>query len=767
MSTDESRLYEFEGFRLDPTRRLLSGPDSRVISLGPRVFDTLRHLVEHRGQLLDKDALLQAIWGNVVVEENSLNQHISTLRQVLGEKPGENRFIATVPGRGYVFVAQVTLRGASADERPSPVEPPISTEQRPQHVVADRPPLRVLAWVVVGALIATAGWYSLGFRQLPEPAVDTPVVRLSLDLEPGQRLTGNRLVLESAQGPDERPSRASFALSPNGRDFVYAALDETGVRLYRRPLGDSHAVPIAGTEGATEPFFSPDGKRIGFVAGGLLKVVPTDGGDVRTLTVADSAAGEERATPSWTEADTILFAKPDGIFEQPADGGRETQLTEAGRMPTGGRHVYPQMFAGHRAMLFNVADDLVPSRWDIVAESLDGGEPKLLLEGGSHPRYVPGHILFARGGSLLAVPFDAEKLEVTGAPFVVLADVMQAQGGINSNLNSGAAQYSFSSNGTLAYLAGGIYAKQRRSLVWVDRNGAVEPLRLDPTDFWWPRFSPDGAALSYATGSYGDLQIWVYDIALETPTRLTTIPFGHNAEPVWSADSKRLIFMRWGEGLFSVAADGSEEARPILEGADLQPSSVSSADVLAYVVAEPAGRAVWTLALDGSGKAERFTPLGTIARWPDFSWDGKWLAYAENDREAGPQIHVRAFPPAGAPQRISTAGGIAPVWSHDGRELLYLQVDERTQVPHMVSVDVTTAPDFKRSQPRVLFEAPGGVGGPTRSHDISPNGERFVFLTNPISVDGHPAGSVTIVLNGLEALHQRASLASTPASGQP
>ena len=210
-------------------------------------------------------------------------------------------------------------------------------------------------------------------------------------------------------GSDEtlqRPTRQSFALSPDGRFLVYAASDGKTTRLYRRPMDQEQATLIPGTEGASQPFFSADSRSVGFLVGRELRRVPIEGGEARTIAVAGSKALASGAPASWTEDDTILVTAEDGgIHELQANGGSLVELTrDAGE----GKHLYPQMLPGRRALLFNVATSAVPSEWKIVIDTLDGAEPRVLVEGGSHggshPRHLStGHIALARRGAPIAV----------------------------------------------------------------------------------------------------------------------------------------------------------------------------------------------------------------------------------------------------------------------------------------------------------------------------------------------------------------------------
>ena len=297
-----------------------------------------------------------------------------------------------------------------------------------------------------------------------------------------------------------------------------------------------------------------------------------DSGEVRTI--ATSGPEFAPAGASWTAHETILLPSGDAIYEVPANGGSLSRLTTF-ESTQGERLLYPELLPGGRAVLYNVALGEVPSQWDIVVESLDTGRRRVVVEGGSDPRYVSsGHIVFVRTGSLMAVPFDVRRLEVTGAPVVAVEDVMQAERGTDSSLNSGAGQFSVSDSGSLAYVPGGLYPVPEASLVWVDRNGASEPIPVPPGNYLHPRVSPDGTRLAYSEGPRGDHQVWVYDIGLEVPVQLPTA--GENAAFVWSPDSTRLAFMSTGEGgtyrMLSMAADGSGQPQRLTEGEAL-PSS--------------------------------------------------------------------------------------------------------------------------------------------------------------------------------------------------
>jgi serine/threonine-protein kinase len=651
---------------------------------------------------------------------------------------------------------RLALRGAFEPAAPPPVRFPWLAASA----------LAVLSLLVGGATVWT-------FTQSDSPPSTAPrasPIRLQVNLSPGQRLSGGPVALESRDFALQRPSRPSFALSPDGRYLVYAATDGQTTQLYRRRLDQSEHAAIPGTEGAWQPFFSPDSRSVGFAVGSDLKRVSIDGGEVRTIAFAGDRANL-RGFTDWTADDTILIEAATGVFEVPANGGEVTQLTRTDRAANEPFHPYPQMLPNRRGLLFSVASGVVPSGWTIVVQPLDGGERKVVIEGGSQPRYVSsGHIVFARNGALWAVPFDVERLEASGAAAIVVEDVMHAERSAHPELRNGAAQFSVSSDGALAYVPGGLYAEPANSLVWADRSGATEPLPLPPGSYAYPRVSPDGTRLAYTAGVSGyDNRLWTYDLALDVPLALTSAAIA----PVWSSDGTRLAFFG-GEGLLSISADGRGTPQPIgaSEGtARARFPSSWSGDVLAFVTA-PAGRSpipgVWTLRMDGANQPEPFVQTDSASAGPAFSPDGKWLAYsAAAGADSPPDIYVRPFPEGAPVQRISTDGGWAPLWSPDGRQLFYRSpvAGEPFTTSRWMVVDVVTQPAFRPSRPRLLFQGSYADELYVRNFDITPDGERFL-LVQLREMEPQPATSIDIVLNWFTELQERVP---TPSSrvGRP
>jgi Tol biopolymer transport system component len=583
----------------------------------------------------------------------------------------------------------------------------------------------------------------LAVWNLKPTTVSPPAARFTVALPPGERLAGLDL--------------AAIAFSPDATQLAYVA-ERDGIQwLFLRALSSSDARRIPGTEGAGSPFFSPDGQWLGFFSEGKLRKISVTGGAPTVLASTSVGRGG-----SWGNDGQIIFA-PDtttGLWRVPVSGGAPESLTTLDGSKSEGSHRFPHHLPGGSAILFTVGTG---GSWDdarIEMLRLDTRERKILIEGGSDGRYVPtGHIVYVRAGALMAVPFDLDRLEVTGPPFAVVEGVMQSAD------NAGAAHISFSDRGWLVYIPGGAPFRER-SLAWVDRQGAEQPLQVPPRPYRTPRISADGQRLALDIDEGNRSDVWVYDIPRGTLTRLT---FEASSEfPLWTADGNRLTFTstRAGSGnLFWKAADGSgvEERLTTSEQTQLAGSWSPDGQVLAFTEGRPStGTDIWMLSLkeDFSGpatpgpgqtgqdrKAQPFlqTPFNEVQ--PAFSADGRWLAYASN--ESGRyEVYVQPFPGGGGKVQISTEGGAAPLWERSGRELFYRNGDK------MMKVDVTTQPAFRAARPQMLFAGHyWSVGSTSVHHDVSPDGQRFLMI-KPGEQEAS-ATQINVVLNWFEELKQR------------
>ena len=554
-------------------------------------------------------------------------------------------------------------------------------------------------------------------------------------------------------GADEAFSgtgRPIVAISSDGSHVVYSA--NNGLSL--RPLDQLHATPIPGTDGARNPFFSPDGQRIGFYAAGQLKRVSVSGGAPVTLGEANTPWGA-----SWGADDMILYGQgSQGIWRVPGTGGSPEQLIP---MEDGEQAHGPQLLPGGEWVLFTFRPSGASS-WDqaqIVVQSPETGERSVVIDGGRDARYVAtGHLVYALNGVLLAAPFDLGERRVTGGPVALVEDVSDA------GANTGAAQFSLAANGSLVYVPGfgGAGLNLTSRLVVTGRDGAGTPLADIAGYAWYPRFSPDGTRVAFAVsqtpGAGGAADLWVLDIERGTRTRLTSE--GNNRfYPVWSPDGSQLAYAD-GAGatnrVLLTSADGSGEPETLLDRNERQfPTSwVTDGNVMTLYTDNPdTARDLYVLALDGDLTPEPFLATPFQERGVSFSPDGQWIAYV-SDESGRDEVYVRPYPGPGGQVTISTGGGEEAVWGPDGSELFYRNGDQ------VMVVEVTTGQTFSAGAPAPLFAAPyaldnaaGGAGNP--NYDLSPDGAQFIFVEqdSPTGVEG--VAQITVVLNWHKELLER------------
>ena len=579
----------------------------------------------------------------------------------------------------------------------------------------------------LGTLLLGAAITGLAIWNL-KPSPPRPVSRLVVNLPPGQQLAG----LDN--GP-------AVALSPDGTHLAYVARQGGGTQLiYLRAMESLEARPIPGTEGAVNPFFSHDGQWVGFFAGGKLKKVSVNGGTALTLGDASIPLGA-----SWGSQAMIAFvpASAGGLQQVSEAGGALQPLTRLDKAEVNQR--WPEFLPGGKAVLF--AAGPTTTNWNnaqVAVQSVGTGERRNLIQGATQPRYTPsGHLVYAQGGSLMAVPFDLRRLAITGTADPVVDGILQST-------VSGSAQYSFSNTGTLVYIAGGVQSAQRK-LVWVNRTGTQQLLAAPAHAYTFPRLSPDGRRVAVAIEEEGT-QTWLYDFSRETLTRFT---FGGNTnyDPVWTPDGKRIAFQSNREGpinIFWQLADGGGglERLTTSEYLDAPNSWSPDGQLMAFVEINPiTGYDIWVLRM-GDRKAQPFLRTPFLESAPRFSPDGHWLAYV-SDESGHREIYVQAYPGPGGKWQISTEGGTEPVWNPIGRELFYRSGDK------MMAVEITAQPSFSVGKPKVLFEGPYQPTPATFSnYDVSPDGQRFLMLKASEQAQAAPT-QINVVLNWFEELKRR------------
>jgi Tol biopolymer transport system component len=580
------------------------------------------------------------------------------------------------------------------------------------------------------------------------------MMRLSVDLGP-----------EAIRGLAESGEFFSPVVSPDGTRMVFPAKGADGSeQLAMRRLDQSTVTILAGTEGAVDPFFSPDGQWIGFFAGQKLKKIPLHGGGVVSLC---DDAGLGRGA-SWGE-DGAIIANLDSyhLFRVPAAGG-EPQVI--GKPEQHGERTWrwPQVLPGGENVLFTGAVASSAAAFNsanIEVLSLKSGRVKVVRPGGFFGRYLPsGHLIYFRKGALYGVPFDLGRLETHGAPAPLLEDLADSE-------NTADDRVSFSQTGILLYAS----AARRAGvapLSWLDSAGksqrVVSPSISVSQRAETPRLSPDGNRLALSVA--GDL--FVHDLQRGTVTRLT-FDAALNRRPVWTTDGRHIVYasdVPASDGEFRVwwiRSDGSNQPEKLFgERTPLPNSSISPDGRTLALVRTAKDRAfeIWTLPLDlsnpdhpKSGKPTLFASESLSQVDPAFSPDGRWIAYVStNGAGIGGQITVRPFPSAlsAGKWQVSESGAKFPVWSRNRRELFYVNSDNRIMVASYTASEHAFVPEKPRQwSPAPLFR-------PTNNAlwdlDIAPDGRRFVVLAPPESKSQEPATvHATIILNFFDELRRR------------
>ena len=591
-----------------------------------------------------------------------------------------------------------------------------------------RPSWRQAVPLVVAALVVGIILSGITFWNLKSSTAIRPVAHFTVALPEGEQLAG-------------LGNMSPLAVSPNGDDIVYVANRDGIQRLFLRTLDSLEARPISGTEGGEGPFFSPDGQWVGFFAGAQLKKVSIAGG--RPTVLAPVSALQGRGG-SWGSDGQVIFSGflgRRGIGRVSASGGEPDLLTTPDSDKGGEQHRFPQHLPGNGAILFTVGTG---GSWDdalIVAQRLDTGEQKVLIEGGSDARYVPtGHLVYVRAGALMAAPFDLDRLEVTGPPIAIVEGVMPSRD------ITGAAFFGFSELGLLVYVPGTARPSER-ALALVDREGEQQPLPLRLQTYSGLRLSPDGQRVAVEVDEGNKQSIWVYDLSRGALSPLT-FEGNKNMVPVWTPDGSKVTFSSNRSGpqnLFWKSADGSGAAeRLTTSGQDHWRASWSpDGQFLAFdTTSSDADYDIWVMSLDSEREPQPFLQTEFNEREMTFSPDSRWLAY-QSDESGRYEVYVLPFPKVeeGGKWQISTQGGSWPVWATNGRELFYRTANE------MMAVDITTEPSFSMGKPRLLFKTPMVTA--RRDFDVTPDGQHFLMIrSEQTSTPTH----INVVLNWFEEL---------------
>jgi hypothetical protein len=637
---------------------------------------------------------------------------IRTLLRRCLERSPKNRLHDVADAR---IVLDDALAGRS-DERTSAAPGSAAEAPRP----ARRGLARWLPWLAIATLAVAVAWFLMLRSSAPE---SKPARLVAIGVSPP---AGHALAAGEAPILD---------LARDGGAVAFEAEGPNGRQLFLRRLDRAEVEPLAGTQGATQPFFSPDGRALGFFSTGRIRRLPLDGGSIADVTGVYAYRGA-----TWTDDGWIVYtpAFAAGLSKVRDSGGRVEPLTQLDRARNERTHRWPAALPGSSWVLFSVGFTNSPNSYDdarIEAVNLQSGERKTIFEGAWMARFAPpATLLLQRRTDLLALPFDPVRAERRGTERVVLDHV-------GGEASSGAGYFAAGAGGVLAYVPAAALV-QDTEVVVVEADGTWKRLPLPDKRYWYPRFSPDGRALALDIGSGqgADDEIWRYDFAAQGLSRVTFAT--GSALPVWSPDGAWIAYTG-GAGsrinaLFRKRVDGQADELKVWQGNDLISALDWTPDGRALIAGDLIGELGLYLVPLGGGESRRIVASAGGQYSGALQPGGRLLAYTSVESGID-EVFVSTFPEGGGKWQISTDGGQLPVWTRDGRSVLYVNGDA------IWSVDVETANGFRAGTPRELRRGPYVLRtAPFRNYDAGPGG-RLVFVSRRTDL---PAGRELELLVG-------------------
>jgi eukaryotic-like serine/threonine-protein kinase len=726
MPSERQRLppLVFGPFTFDTQSRLLRR-EGREIALPPRVLGVLELLLQRAGDVVSRQELIDAVWKDAFVTDTSLAEAVSVLRQGLGDDPQAPTYIQTLHRRGYRFVAPVAAGAIARNGEPRRDDAQASGEARVSPSIGGQ--LVPWAAAVICALIAiTAVWQLTTKRQDFTP----PAARFEITAAPAARFD---------------TSAPALAISTDGTQLAWSGCDDSGCRLYHRPLDRLEAAAVTGSDDAHAPFFSPDGRWIAFFAGGRLKKVAIAGGAPVTIADAPSILGGV-----WIDREIVFAGSPaGGLMRVSEDGGDPRVLTRPREAAGEVRHSWPSLVPGQRMLLFTidaVPGDGAPGVMGVLSLDAVGSSPREVTSWRTPASGVdlvraagPDVIVLSRGGELQAMAFDAARQAAGGAPRAVAGAVSVA---------GGRAQFALSATGALTY--GSAEDAARAGLSWRSSAGSqtapdeIRPLRD-------AALTSDGTRLAgvQVEGSRSD--IWIADVQRGAATRLSHS--GINAAPVWAANGRTVYFAARSDGPFEIwsrDADGVQPAaRLFATSRHAIPRSASpDGTMLVFMqTAENTRADLWALPLNGG--APRPLVQGPFDETEAaFSPDSNLLAFQSSETGRW-EIYVQRIAD-GRRLVVSTEGGEHPVWTKDG---LYFQSRDRL----MRATVASNGNDLRVG----AVDAVCGLRDATL-RGIAPDGRALVDVS-----DASPSPSPARAIVTLEWLREVRTLLGPPSAALP
>ena len=600
---------------------------------------------------------------------------------------------------------------------------------------AEGPRHSKLPWGAAAALAIALAAVAIHDRR---PAPESDVVKFLISAP-------DKTSLDSS-GITGIPVYSAGRISPNGRKLAFAANQSGKTMLWVRALDALAAQPLMGTEDAALPFWSPDSRSIAFFAQGKLKRMDLEGGP--PLTICDAPSGRGG---SWNRAGVIVFApESTGPLKRVAPAGGETVAVTALKAGQAG-HKYPSFLPDDRHFLYtDTANEVFTGSLDSV-----DAQQRVLLAADSPPVYAPpGYILFVRQGALLAQPFDAKKLRLSGEP-VPIAE--QLGFGLNGQA------FSVSENGNLTYRTGVGLANLQ--LNWVDSTGKLIQSIATPGGYYLgPDLAPDEKriAIHRHEGAGGD--VWIVEASTGKTSRFTFDASQENASPIWSPDGSHIAFgsrrnEKW--GIYQKLSNGAGSEELLFESEVVKMPMSWSADgkwILYMTIDAKTGQDIWALSLSGDRKAFPILQTPFYEGHPQFSPDGKWFAYESNETGRS-EIYIQSFPPGAGKWQISSNGGWFARWSWDGKKLFYMDALNSGKI---VSIGISAAGStLESSVPMPLFDSeyvntPAGHSGNWNSFAVSSDSQRFLIPRPEANLNNALTSTpITVVLNWTEALRKK------------
>ena len=526
----------------------------------------------------------------------------------------------------------------------------------------------------------------------------------------------SRFVERLPEGLQLAPAPA-LALTPDGRRIAYVAI-QNGIRtIYIRELGEPSPRAFAGTEGADQPFFSPDGRWMGFFAEGKLKKLAVAGGAPSVLCDAVNPRGG-----AWLPDNSIVFAPSPAsvLLRVPAAGGTPEAVSKLDRELNEASHRWPHVLPGGKAIVYAAGPTVTAREWieaHVVAQSLETGQRRQVAAHGTFPRFAPGgDLLFVQSGIVYAQAFDLDRLDVIGDAVPILERTTRGGG-----INGGASEWTTSSSGVMAYVQG---FDAEAQIVLVDRRGTERVLQQAGAYYGGPRLSPDGRQVAVTVAGAVDSEVWLHDIARGTSSRLTS--GGRNLWPVWSPDGTEVAYASSRAGSTNVyrrRADGAgaeEQLTSTQYTYFAQSWSAQHAAMILSGTSEQYSVIAAVLPLQGNRQPTRLPIEGALMI--GLSGDGKWLTYTSSTTGRS-EVYVRPYPGPGAALQVSTSGGDEPLWSRQGHELFFRRGDA------LMAVDVRPVGSRLSVGPeKTLFRGRYGIGSVRTGYDVSADGQSFLML---------------------------------------